>query len=327
MKRNLHAGRKPGRGFFLEIFSDDDLYDIHAGTLEVLEQTGVFVEDEEALAVFDGGGAKVDKKKKIVKIPPHIVEEAINSAPSDLMLAGRNPKNDTLVGGRRVNFVTFGEAIQVVDPDTGNIRPSTKADVGTAGLVADHLSEVDIYLRSVGAHDVPEEVAPIHNAEAALLNTSKHVILCPGNVVLTRKIIELAAAVAGGKDKLKNRPILSFITATVSPLKLIKDACQIIMESARSGMVCCIGCQALAGGSAPVTLPGTLITQNSEILSAIVLSQLTQKGAKVIYLSSTCPLDLKLGTASVGAPEVGMISAATAQLCIYYLLPSWVAGG
>jgi trimethylamine--corrinoid protein Co-methyltransferase len=84
---------------------------------------------------------------------------------------------------------------------------------------------------------------------------------------------------------------------------------------------------ALAGGSSPVTLAGTLITHNAEVLSGIVLSQLTCKGSPVIYGSSTTIMDMKSTTAAVGAPELGMINAAVAKLAQYYLLPSWVAGG
>ena len=81
MKRNLHAGKKQSGGLSLNVFSDDELYEIHLATLEVLEKTGIFVENPEALNIFDGCGAVVDKKNKIVKIPPYVVEDAIRSAP------------------------------------------------------------------------------------------------------------------------------------------------------------------------------------------------------------------------------------------------------
>ena len=71
---------------------------------------------------------------------------------------------------------------------------------------------------------------------------------------------------------------------------------------------------AMSGGSSPVTLAGTLVNHNAEVLSGIVLSQLTRKGAKVIYGSSTTAMDLRLATASVGSPECAMISGAVARL-------------
>ena len=77
MKRNFHAGRQLGSGLSLNILTDDELQEIHYGTLEVLNETGVFVDDEAALDCFAEGGAIVDRDTKIVRIPPHVVEDAI----------------------------------------------------------------------------------------------------------------------------------------------------------------------------------------------------------------------------------------------------------
>jgi len=327
LRRNLHAGKRQSGGFSLNVFSDDELYEIHLATLEVLQKTGVFVEDQEALEIFDGGGAMVDPEKRIVKIPPHLVEDAIRSAPAKLYLAGRNPDNDIVLESNRVGFTNFGEGVQMVDPYTGKVRPSTKADVAATALMVDYLSDIDVYERAVVAHDVPQEVAQVHHGEAFLANTSKHCFLGPGGGRQLKKLVDMAAAVVGGKERLRERPIISFITCPVSPLKLVKESCEIIIESARAGMVINILSMAMAGGSSPVTLAGTLVTHNAEVLAGTVLNQLTCRGAPVIYGSSTTCLDLRMATAPVGSPELGMISAAVAQMARYYLLPSWVAGG
>lgn len=327
MKRNLHAGKRQSGGLGLKIFTDDELYEIHLATLEVLQTTGLFIEDEEALEILDGGGAIVDPKKKVVKFPPYLVEDAIRSAPSKILLAGRNPKNDFVMENNRVGFTNFGEGVFIVDPYNGKLRETTKADVANSAKIVDYLSELDVYERAVGASDVPMETVQLHNAEAWLANTSKHGFMGSGNGYLTKKLVEMVAAIVGGKDKLRERPIISFITCPVSPLQLISDCCEIIIESARSGMAVNILSMAMAGGSSPVTLAGTLVNHNAEVLGGIVLNQLTCKGAPVIYGSSTTAMDLRLASAAVGSPECALINAAVAQLSIYYLLPSWVAGG
>jgi len=327
LKRNLHAGKRQSGGFSLNVFTDDETYDIHLATLEVLERTGVFVDDQEAREVFDGDGAFVDPKSKMVKIPPYLVEDAIRSAPSKLFLAGRNPKNDIVLESNRVGFTNFGEGIKVVDPYTGELRDTTKADVAASARLVDYLSDVDVYERAIGAHDVPQEAGQLHNAEAWFPNTTKHGFMGPLNGRLLKKIVEMAEAIVGGRDRLKERPIISFITCPSSPLKLEKENCEIIMEAARSGLTVNILSMAMAGATSVVTLAGTLVTHNAEILAGVVLNQLTRKGAPVIYGSSTCPMDLWRTTASVGSPECGMISAAVAHMARYYLLPSWVAGG
>ena len=62
MKRKLHAGKKPNGGLGFQVFTEDELNKIHLSTLEVLEHTGLFFDDVEALEVLDGGGAVIDKK-------------------------------------------------------------------------------------------------------------------------------------------------------------------------------------------------------------------------------------------------------------------------
>ena len=326
MKPNLQAGKKPKDGLGFQVFSEDELNQIHLATLKVLEHTGLFFDDEEALEVLDGGGAVIDKKTRVAKFPAHVVEDAIRSAPSTILLAGRNPKHDFVMERNRVGFTNFGEGVYINDLYTGKRRETTKADVASSALIADYLSEIDVYERAVGAGDMPPQTVQLHNAEAWLPNTSKHGFMGSGNGYLTKKLVDMAAAVAGGKDKLQERPIISFITCPVSPLKFIKDSCEIIMETARAGLAINVLSMAMAGGSSPIHIAGTLVQQNAEVLSSLVLSQLVKKGASFIYASSTCPLDLRHGTASVGAPETAMINAAVARLARYNSLPSFVAG-
>ncbi len=327
MKRNIYAGKNLSGGLGLKVFTDDELDDIHRATLEVLEKTGLFFDDNEALEVLDGGGAVIDKKNKIAKFPPYVVDDAIRSAPAKLLLAGRNPENDFVMESSRVGFTNFGEGVFIIDPYTGEHRETTKADVAASALIVDYLSDIDVYERAVGASDVSTATVQLHNAEAWLPNTSKHGFMGPGNGYLTKKIIDMAATITGGKDKLIERPIISFVTCPVSPLQLVKESCEIIMETARAGLAVNVLSMAMAGGSSPVTLAGTLVDHNAEVLGGLVLSQLTRKGAKFIYGSSTTAMDLRFAAASVGSPECALINAAVAQMSTYYLLPSWVAGG
>jgi trimethylamine--corrinoid protein Co-methyltransferase len=227
----------------------------------------------------------------------------------------------------RVLFDPFGEGLLLVDPQTGELRETTKADLADGTRLMDYLENMDICHRIMGSFDMPQEVAAIHNAEAMLLNTTKHCFIGPQSGYLAQKILEMTAAVIGGKEKLSDGPIMTFGTALVTPLKMVKDFCQIVMATARSGLPVEILGQGMAGGSSPITLAGALVTHNAEVLSGVVLSQLTQKGAPCFYGSSACSMDLRFGSAVVGNPETALLSAATAQLARKYMLPSWIAGG
>ena len=58
-----------------------------------------------------------------------MVDEAIASAPAGFVGCGRDPAYDIVFEPGRVSFTTFGEGLMVVDPETGELRESTKADV------------------------------------------------------------------------------------------------------------------------------------------------------------------------------------------------------
>ena len=296
----------------LEVLSAGDLDAVHAETLQVLEETGVFVEDDEALDIFADGGASIDRETGMVRIPGEVVEAAIAGCPKD--------------DDGPVRFCNFDEGVMYVDPRSGVRRDPTKADAGDAARLVDALPNIDEYAAAVRPTDVPAATAAVHGCEAALLNTSKGVGAEATSGWEVRVCAGLGACVAGSLDALREEGLVGFGTCPVSPLKLPRDATEVIVECARLGLSDTILSMAMAGGSAPVTLAGTLVVHNAEVLSGITLAQLTERGAPVVYGSSTTAMDLRYAAASVGSPEMALIGAAVAQMAKQYRLPSCIAG-
>ena len=326
MKRNLHAGGLRSRGLRVDVFTETEVDEIHLATLEVLERTGVFVEDDEAVDIFKDGGCRADRETRMVRIPGHLVEEAIRSAPSKYVLCGRKPENDIVMEPGRIAFTNFSEGIRVIDVETRECRDSTRQDIADNARLTDYLGEMDTHELSVGAHEAPAATVAVHNAEMQFLNTTKPIGVGPLSRLETAAIFRMAAEIAGGVDALRERPLLYSGVCPVSPLKLPRDATEVIIESARWGIPDNILSMAMAGGSSPVTLAGTMVTHNAEVLAGITLAQLTERGSPVMYGSSTTAMDLKLAAACVGSPELALVSAAVAQLARRYLIPSFVAG-
>jgi trimethylamine--corrinoid protein Co-methyltransferase len=313
-------------GFGFNVFVDDEIEKIHLATLEVMRTTGLYVGSDKALDILEGGGAKVDRKTKIVKFPEYLVGDCIRSAPPKIVQYGRDSEHDVFLEGRRVNFCTFGQGVNVMETD-GTVRPSVNEDVGRAALLTDAMEEVDVCERSLTAGDAPDNVAPIHEAEVVFANTSKHTVYGPGNGWRADKIIKMAQAIVGGEDALRDRPILTINCSPTSPLTLDVNCCTGVMTCAKAGVPCNLISMVMAGASGPITLAGSLVTHNCEILGAIVLHQLTKKGAPVIYGCSSLAFDLKLTTTPVGSPECGLLNAAAPVLAQKYMLPSFSAGG
>lgn len=328
MKRNMNAGYASYSGAGLQLFTEGDLHFLHLATLEVLERTGLNITDEEALAYFERGGAIVDHEKKVVKIPGYMVEEAIKSVPASVFLAGKDPKYDIMLEEGRVYFCPFGLGIEIVDPDTGKLRDTTKQDIADCARIVDYLDEYDFCFDTMVARDVDPHVACIHGFEAPLTNTYKPVLASPEDKKTAKILLEMGAAAAGGMDKLKERPIMMLGGCTISPLTIPESTVAATMEAAKARIPAMILSMAMSGGMGPVTIAGALVVMNAEILGALTLSQLVNKGTPFVYGSSTGTLDMRHNAAAmVGCPELGLISAGVAALCRMYNVPSLVAGG
>ncbi len=326
MKRPLQSGRPGSPGLRLDVLSEADIDHIHLATLEVLERTGLFVEDDEPLDLFADGGCRVDRGSRTVRIPPHIVEDAVAACPPAVHLCGRDPADDVVLEAGSVHFSNFDEGIMLVDPRTGEYRKPGIGDVREVARLVDALDSMDAYESAVGAEDVPAATASLHKWQEAVHETTKPVGSEATTAEDVRAIVAMARVLAGGEDELRRRPLVGFGVCPVSPLQLPRDATEVIIEAARSGMSNTVVSMAMAGGSSPVTLAGTLVTHNAEVLGSIVLAQLTERGCPMVYGSSTTAMDLRLATAAVGSPELAVISAAVAQLARRYGLPSFVAG-
>jgi len=189
------------------------------------------------------------------------------------------------------------------------------------------LPHMDILTAPVTARDKPDASADLHMLEAALINCTKHYASDAEDGARTLKLIEMAAAVAGGTEELKRRPIVSFGICPTSPLQIIESSAEVVIQAAKHWMPINVLSMVMAGASSPISLSGALVTHNAEVLAGIILAQMTNPGTPVIYGSSSTTLDMRHATAVVGVPEMAMISAGAAELANYYGLPSYVAGG
>lgn len=326
MKRHQHAGRRTSDGVAAAPLSDADLEVIHLATLDVLDRIGVWVEADDACDVLADGGCRVNRGTHRVNIPPDVVEEAIRFSPPTFVLAGRDPDNDLLVEDGRVGFTNFCEGICVNDLETGENRPSTKKDVSDIARAVDYCDQIDVYCQAVSPRDVSSDWATAHGFEASVGHITKHILIPAMSRHETQACIDMAAVVMGGPEHLQERPIISAGSCPVSPLKLTTQCTDVQLTVARAGLPTVCVTQAMAGGSAPTTLAGTLVVHNAEVLSQIVLVQLAERGTKCLYGSSTCTLDLRLGACSVGSPEFALLGACIAQLSHKYRIPSFIAG-
>ena len=327
--RTPKAGFNTLNGYGLNAFTDQEREAIHGATLQVFQNTGIKVENPEALDIFAAAGASVKRKEKygIVKIPGYIVEESIQSTPKIGMFYGRRPEDDYFTDNNRVGFTAgFGEHVKIIDPETRMVRPTVKQDLANITRIQDALPVITVIERAACSGDCLPETQPLHNYAAMVENTSKHCFLGFGGGRNTEKIIEIATIAAGGEEKFKDRPTVTGFVCPTSPLTLVHAACESIIACARGGIGISIIPMSLSGASSPASLAGVVVQHNVEVLSALILAQLTRKGTPCVYCGCSTIMDLRLACSPVGVPEMAQLSVACAKMAQFYSLPSWVGG-
>ncbi len=308
--------------------TDDQIERIHRAALSILERTGVLVEEPEALRLLGEAGVSVDQDTSRVRLPPALVEDAVDWAPSRVVLAGRDPKWDLELEGARVHIGTGGAALTVLDLETGQPRPAVLRDIVELARLVDRLENVHFYLTPVYPTDMGKDEVDVNTYYASLANTTKHVQGGVYTVQGIRDTVEMCERITGGADALRERPIVSFITSwMVSPLKFATDVTTLLIETCRQRIPVVLSAAPMAGSTAPVTLAGMLAQLTAEQLAGVVLTQLAHRGAPLLIGPIPATADMKTGRYLAGAAEFGLANAAMAQMGQYYHLPVYNSAG
>ncbi|HEX9907477.1 MAG TPA: trimethylamine methyltransferase family protein [Thermoplasmata archaeon] len=308
-------------------FLDKDEEDfVHEQSLKCLKDIGVLVRSHKVLKTLGDAGASVDMKSGIAKIPERMITEAVKRAPRSIRLCARDPKHDLQIPVESSPHIgTTGLGIYMRDIDTGQKRPSTKKDVADIVRLGDAMDPVSYLWTTLTATDVPQEAHGIHELWTAFQNTTKHVQSVEvSSIEDSRRQAKLGAFIAGGEKELKKRPLFSVICCSIAPLSFDEEAVEGMAELSRWGVPVASMTMSLSGGSAPVTMAGTIINANAENLASIAITQFSAPGAPHIYCSSSAPIDMRTGQINYMTAEPAVISAALGQMAYRYRLPSMV---
>ncbi|MEM2466667.1 MAG: trimethylamine methyltransferase family protein [Candidatus Bathyarchaeia archaeon] len=311
----------------IRVFSDEELEQIHILSLDLLEDIGVKVLSKRALEILESAGAYTNWDKGIAKIPRYIVEEALRKTPKSVTLYSRNPALDLHLDGVHFYSATDGTGTGVIDLETGKRRPPCKADVAKTALIADYLEYINSYYPTVTARDVPLHSHVIHEFEAALNNTEKHFIC--GSMDDPKAVpfmVNIMAAILGGEDEVKKRPIMSSVACMASPLIVPYEAIEPSLELAKYNVPIIVMTMPIPGANAPVTVAGSVLIGNAQVLAGITILQLAKPGTPVLYSSYPLSQDMKRGAQSVAFPEAMLITAGHISMAKYYGVPSFAGG-
>ncbi|WKZ34463.1 MAG: trimethylamine methyltransferase family protein [Anaerolineales bacterium] len=306
----------------LEILTTEEVQKIHDATLHIIEHVGVKFPSKRALEIWEANGAKVDHEKKIVRVKPQVIEDALKKAPPAYKLAARDPQQDLQLDGNHVNLGTDGCGVEVIDIHTKEKRTSCLQDVRDIARIADATEEVAFHWVPVSAQDAPVEARGLHELKAVWENSTKHVQSeSIYNVHEAKAAIEMAALLVGGKEKLRERPVLSLMQCTAPPLGHDGGSLDAALLAAEAGIPTGFMTMSACLTTGPATMAGTLTVGNAEVIAATALLQLAYPGAPVFYAAAQTASDLRTGAYTGGGPEDFLFGAATNVLADFYNIP------
>ena len=320
MSKNIKSISNPK--LKLEVLTTEEVQKIHDATLWIIENVGVRFPSKRALEIWEANGAAVDHEKKIVRAKPQLIEDALKKCPPKYILAARDPEQDCSLDGNHVYLGTDGCGVEVIDIETGQKRTSQLSDVRDISRLADATEEVGFHWVPVSAQDVPPEARGLHEVRAIWENSTKHVQTeSIYNADEAKAAIEMAALIAGGKDKLRERPVLSLMQCTAPPLGHDGGSLDAALLAAEVGIPTGFMTMAACLTTGPATLAGNLAVGNAEVIAATALLQLAYPGAPVFYAAAQTASDLRTGAYTGGGPEDCLFGAATNVLSDFYNIP------
>jgi trimethylamine--corrinoid protein Co-methyltransferase len=263
----------------ISILEDQEISQINQNTRTVLEEIGVSFPSEKALKLFTDVGANVDFENQIVKIPADLLDKYLATSPRSYTMAGTRPDLDVHVGdGEGTYFYCSGESPRVVDIKTGDRRLSVKQDIVNHARIADYLSIVSLIWPSMSASD-KGVTSPLHGLEACFTNSEKHVESeSVMDEISARYAVEMATAISGSAENLRERPTLSQLLCSMAPLAQDRGGIEAAMIFAEAGVPVGFMSMPTLGLTAPPYPAGALTVAMAETLSGIMLTQIINPG-------------------------------------------------
>ncbi len=320
--------------------SEDQIKLIDGVSRELLADPGLVCYNEEAVELFKAAGAEVDTggDVPVVKLNDKIIDAGMASVPSSIVLGARHPDNRLILDSQepRARFVSGSETNIWLDVEWDGAHPKFVRQDGSiarltrAAHLADNLEHLDSFIRCVNIQDadVTRENKDVNKFLGSLNNITKHVMAGLTDIDALDDVIRLGEIIAGGREAFAENPVFSFITCVIkSPLQVVDDTADKLIAIARRKVPVVISSCPMGGATGPFDEFGMVAQINAEILAGIILTQLAQPGAPVLY--GSVPVRTRLDNLNdmYAAPEFNHYNHDCVQMARFYKVPCYSTAG
>jgi len=312
--------------FSLSPIATDQIEKVHLATLEILQRTGVAVQEPEARRLLLDAGAHAGAGDRL-RIPPDLVKRALATAPERIVMHSTDARPVMPLEPGRVFFGTGSDTPNTFDPRTRKRRPATLQDVRDIARFTDALANIDFIMSMAVPCDVPKSTTFVHEFAAMVASSRKPIIFTAYDNRDMETIYAIATTVAGSEDALRQKPFLMLYSEPIAPLQHTKIGVEKMLFCAERSIPVAYIPGIMSAGNAPATLAGALAQGNAECLSGLVIHQLKRPGAPFLYGLNVTVMDLRTTVLSYAAPEFAMTNSIAAAMARHYRLPVWGLAG
>lgn len=309
------------------VLSANDVNEIDRAGRRILERVGIRILDSTYLDMLSEAGAHVDYEAQRACFEGEWLDQALMKAPRRFALCSRDGENDIELGEGNVFFTNGGRVFRILDMGTGGYRLTLLRDVAHTAALVDHLDHLRFYIIACQANDAAPNVYHLNDFYHAFNHTTKHVMGGCDTFEGVKQMWELSSLIAGGEDKLRERPFVSVITNPISPLTVEANTLHTLHFCSTHGIPVTCAPAPISGATAPATLAGTLSQMHAEALAGVALVQVFAPGSKVLYGAVPTAMDLRAMEYTMGSVEMAMMNASAVQLARRYTLPIYASAG
>jgi len=307
---------------YASLLTQEQVERVHDASLEILENVGLLVRNDQARSIFNKHGCRVDTETLIVKFPRAVVEKYRAMLQPTFTFRGRDPKYDRTIPQDGPIIITGSSAPNILDPITGEERRARSDDIARIAHLVNELTAIDVFSISTLADDAPEGQFTLARLYPALKYCVKPIRSTTKDMEDIHAIMKLLYAIAGSEEAYREHPFVTHhYCPVVSPLTMDKLSTEAIIYFSEMGLPVYPSIVPNAGLTSPMSMAGTVVQGNAEFLAAAVLMQMVREGTQTIYASLPTVADMRSGAYASGGIECGILHMAFAQMAHFYNVP------
>ena len=246
--------------------------------LTLMRECGVVFDPEtEAVRLFRDAGCDVSSDG-VVRFPAQLVRAALASSAKSVRLWDRTGRRCIELDDGHTWFMPGMTCIRIFDLESGEPRASDAEDLAAVTRVADGLSNMDavcVSVKNVTRSDIHGEIEEFAIMAA---NTTKPLEYLCEQADSLDPVIEMAAAIRGGREALVEKPyFLQIITPL--PLNYPRSHVEQLLKCVRAGVPVSVGTLPIGGASTPITTAGCMVNSLATDFAAMALAQLVRRGS------------------------------------------------